>query len=123
MDTTIRPEDWTRATLALRRLAGELVGREQREELVQDALAAALERPPRALSWTWMVAVLRNRARDLARARARRGATVELTPLASGTPEAAEIAQRLELQNDVTQALRSLAEPYRSTLYLRYFED
>jgi len=124
MQASFRPEDWSRHAQALRRLAAELVASaEQREELVQSTLVAALERPPRALSWRWLATVLRNRAKDLARTRARHGPTQALPPLASALPEAAEIAQRLELQEDVTQALRALAEPYQSTLYLRYFEE
>jgi RNA polymerase sigma-70 factor (ECF subfamily) len=124
METSIRPEDWARATLALRRLAAELVRSPgEREELVQSTLVAALERPPRGLSWPWLAAVLRNRARDLARSRARHGRTAALPELASSVPESVEIAQRLELQEDLTRALRALAEPYQRTLYLRYFED
>jgi len=119
-----RPDDLPRYALALRRLAAELVsGVEQRDELVQSTFAAALERPPRALSWTWLAAALRNRARDLARGRARRGEPTALPETPSSAPDAAEVAQRLELQEDLARALRALAEPYQSTLYLRYFED
>ncbi|HEX6883442.1 MAG TPA: sigma-70 family RNA polymerase sigma factor [Planctomycetota bacterium] len=119
-----RPEDLPRYALALRRLAGELVsGAEQRDELVQSTFAAALERPPRALSWTWLAAALRNRARDLARGRARRGEPTALHEAPCAAPDAVEVAQRLELQEDLARALRALAEPYQSTLYLRYFED
>src|SRR5262245_36271428 len=102
MQTSIRPEDWSRYALALRRLAAELVGPEQRDDLVQSTFATALERPPRALSWTWLASVLRNRARDLARARARHGRTAALPELAGGASDATEIAQRLELQEDLT---------------------
>jgi DNA-directed RNA polymerase specialized sigma24 family protein len=72
METSIRPEDWSRATLALRRLAAELVRSPgEREELVQSTLVAALERPPRILSWTWLAAALPCVARERARSRAR----------------------------------------------------
>src|SRR5262245_34829645 len=119
-----RPDDLPRYALALRRLAGELVrGAEQRDELVQSTFAAALEHPPRALSWTWLAAALRNRARDLARVRARRGEPATLHETPSSAPDAAEVVQRLELQEDLARALRALAEPYQSTIYLRYFED
>lgn len=124
MRTQVRPEDWSRTTRALRHLATELVGgREQREDLVQCTLVAALERPPRSLSWSWLASVLENRARDLVRTRQRRGSAEELPVLQSSTPDATEIAQRLELQEDLTRALRTLEEPYQRTLYLRYFED
>src|SRR5262245_43936459 len=123
MQTSIHPEDWSRYALALRRLAAELVGPEQRDDLVQSTFAAALERPPRALSWSRLAAVLKNRARDLSRARARHGQPAALPELASGASGAADVAQRLELQEDLTRELRALAEPYQTTLYLRYFED
>ncbi|HTF86812.1 MAG TPA: sigma-70 family RNA polymerase sigma factor, partial [Planctomycetota bacterium] len=124
MQTQIHPEDWSRTTLALRHLATQLVeGREQREDLVQGTLVAALERPPRTLSWSWLACVLRNRARDLVRSRASRGLAESLPALESATPDATEIAQRLELQETLTRALRALDEPYQTTLYLRYFED
>lgn len=124
MSTTVRSEDWSRITLALRRLASELVaGREQREDLVQGPLAAALKRPPRTLNWSWLASALRNRARDLGRSRLRRGRVLDLPLLANSTPAASEIVQRLELQEDLTRALRALDEPSQSTLYLRCFED
>ncbi len=124
MRTEIRPQDWARTTLALRQLAGEIVGGdEQRDDLVQGTLVSALERPPRVLSWSWLVSVLRNRVRDLGRERQRRGPLLEIPALASSMPDAAEVAQRLELQEALTGALRALDEPYKSTLYLRYFED
>lgn len=119
-----RPEDLPRYALALRRLAAELVhDAEQRNELVQSTFAAALERPPRALTWSWLTAALRNRARDLARSHARRGQAGALHEPPSPAPDVVEVAQRLELQEDLARALRALAEPYQSTLYLRYFED
>ncbi len=124
MRTEVRPQDWSHTTIALRHLAGELVGGdEQGEDLVQGTLVAALEHPPRVLSWSWLVSVLRNRARDLGRERQRRGPNLEIPALASSLPDAAEVAQRLELQEALTGALRALDEPYKSTLYLRYFED
>ncbi|MEO6708580.1 MAG: sigma-70 family RNA polymerase sigma factor [Planctomycetota bacterium] len=124
MQTQIHPEDWSKTTAALRHLAAELVeGREQREDLVQGTLVAALERPPRRLSWSWLACVLRNRASDLMRSRASRGLAVGLPSLESATPDATEIAQRLELQEALTRALRALDEPYQTTLYLRFFED
>ena len=119
-----RPDDLPRYALALRRLASELVtSAEQRDELVQSTFAAALERPPRRLSWSWLAAALRNRARDLARGHARRGRLLPLRDTPTSAPGATEVAQRLELQEDLARALRALGEPYQSTLYLRYFED
>lgn len=124
MPTTVRPAHWSRTTLALRRLAASLVdGHKQREDLVRSTLVAAFERPPRVLSWSWLASALRKRARDLGPARLRRGRAEELPLLASPTPDAAEIAQRLELQEELSRALRALGEPYQSTLYLRFFED
>ncbi|MBK7877688.1 MAG: carboxypeptidase regulatory-like domain-containing protein [Planctomycetes bacterium] len=117
------PDDWTRHANALRRLARGLVrDADDREGLVQSTLAAAVERSERSVSWSWLAAVLRNRARDLARLRARRGEAPE-RELASAWPAPGEVAQRLELQEHLVRELRALDEPYQSTLYLRYFEE
>lgn len=117
------PDDWTRRANALRRLARGLVrDADDREELVQATLAAAVERSERSVSWSWLAAVLRNRARDLARLRARRVEGPE-HELASVWPAPGEVAQRLELHADLVRELRALDEPYQHTLYLRYFEE
>lgn len=122
---TLTTEEWSRHVQALRALAAQLVGgAEEREDLVQGAITAALERPPRALSWTWLAQVARNRARDLGR---RRGRRPEQGPVGPDEPAAreddtSEVVARLELHDELNRALRALSEPYRTTLYRRYFE-
>lgn len=121
-------DEWSRRIRALRALARELVaGEQEREDLVQGALAAALERPPRELSWSWLAQVLRRRAMDLGRQRTRRGTSVEFdehTPARGARGgDAAEIVARLELHEDLTRELLALREPYRTTLARRYFDE
>ncbi|MEQ1893298.1 MAG: sigma-70 family RNA polymerase sigma factor [Planctomycetota bacterium] len=123
---TLSTEEWSRHVQALRVLAAELVGgAEEREDLVQGALAAALERPPRVLSWTWLAQVVRNRARDRGRRRGRRPGEARVEdarePIAS-EDDTSEVVARLELHDELNRELRALSEPYRTTLYRRYFE-
>jgi len=124
----VSADEWSRRIRALRALARELVaGEQEREDLVQGALAAALERPPRELSWSWLAQVLRRRALDLGRQRARRGTSVEFheqMPARGGQGgDASEIVARLELHEDLTRELLALPEPYRTTLARRYFDE
>lgn len=94
------------------------------EDVVQDTWIAALQRPPerqRALR-PWLGSV----ARNVARMRGRSGASRRLREVAHradalvATP--GELAARLEGQRMLVDALRELAEPYRSTVLLAYFE-
>ena len=113
-------------TAFVRRLARSLVrDPDAADDLAQDALVVALERPPRTgVSLRgWIASVVRSLAIDRARssdARARRESAV----VARGnSPGADEIAERLDLSQHVARALRELDEPYRTALYLRYVEE
>lgn len=110
----------------VRRLARALVrDPDQAEDLAQDALVVALERPPGDGSNVrgWIATVVRRLAIDRARkasARTRHEAqTVSLEP----APGADDIVARIDLSHRVSQALRELEEPYRTALFLRYVEE
>ncbi|MEO0652433.1 MAG: RNA polymerase sigma factor, partial [Planctomycetota bacterium] len=94
------------------------------DDVVQDAVLTALQRPPRAglPLRPWLRTVVRNAARKRAeRERYRR--TDALDPeAASEAPSAAELNVRAELQELVVGLVRELDEPYRSTVLLRFFE-
>ena len=123
MDAALRPEDWSRHSAALRRLARRLVaGPDQAEDLVQSAYLAALERPPRRLTLAWLARVVRSRAVDRSR-RAARWEGSATPPEPTEDLDAAGIAQRLELYGLLSAAVRELPEPLRRAVYLRYFED
>lgn len=113
-------------TAFVRRIARSLVrDPDAAEDLAQDALVVALERPPRAGTSLrgWIATVVRSLAVDRARstnARARREMSVAEREHAPGPDE---IATRLDLSQNVARALRELEEPYRTALYLRYVEE
>ena len=110
----------------LRRLARRLVNDEHgAEDLVQDASVAALEGTPRTLvsMRSWLARVVRNRAANRARDdRLRTAREVEAaSPDLPETPE--EVARHLAVQRRVLEAVEGLEEPYKTTVYLRYYLD
>jgi RNA polymerase sigma-70 factor (ECF subfamily) len=110
----------------VRALARRLVfGDEAADELAQQTIATAwAARPePRAGLRGWLAKValrLRDRGRrdDERRTRRERDAA---NPEAQ--PSAAELAAQIELEQRLAHAVSQLHEPYRSTLFLRYWHD
>lgn len=109
----------------IRRLAHALLRGQDADDLAQDAWLVAAEHAPadgRPLR-PWLGRVLVNLARMRARARRRREAresrSGELVPPAA-TP--GDLVDRVEQQQLVASQVLALAEPYRATVLLRYFE-
>jgi len=103
------------------------------EEIAQETLLRALERPPRSgesgarlRGWLARVAsrfaLQRWRSDDAARRREQASATL---PRPAGEPprDVALVVAHAELHRRVVEAVLALAEPYRATLLLRFFED
>src|SRR5262249_7914719 len=95
--------------------------------LVQDAWVAALSaresgHGPRALR-PWLRGVVRNLWIDLKRVRDQRERRERRSAKGEALPSASELASELELRKHVAAALAELEEPYRRTLYLRFFRD
>lgn len=95
------------------------------DDLVQDALVAALRRPASVQGdpLGWVARVVRNRARDRSRAdrrRARREGQVARPEHTVDTTRAVELAER---QTEVVGAVLRLEEPLRSVILLAYFEE
>ncbi|MDJ0973371.1 MAG: RNA polymerase sigma factor [Planctomycetota bacterium] len=109
----------------LRRLARSLVRDEQRaEDIVQEAYIAVLKRPPppRVGLRAWMSGIVKNLARRSVRTDSRRRSREEHAA-PSEPPEAPDdITVRLELQQRLTEAVRVLAEPMRTTVVKRYYD-
>jgi RNA polymerase sigma factor (sigma-70 family) len=115
----------------IRRLAHRLVSdAADRDDVVQDAWVEALQHAPRARQLRpWLSGVLRNVVRMDRRGEGRRRVreTVEAVEAVEGrsapsaTPE--QLVERVELEREVAAALLEVAEPYRSTLLWRYFDD
>ncbi|MHC4930977.1 MAG: sigma-70 family RNA polymerase sigma factor, partial [Planctomycetota bacterium] len=110
----------------VRRLARSLVRDESRaDDLVQETWMAALRNPPRSRGAVraWLASVVRKLAWTQRRsderrvARERRGPT----PATARLPE--EALERAQWHRRVVDAVMELAEPYRTTILLRYFEE
>lgn len=109
----------------VRQLARALVqDADQADDLAQDAWSLALQQPPRtSSSWRgWFAQVMKNRAQDQRISlELRKPLEAKLqAPDGPATPE--DTLLRLETQQALGESVRGLAEPYRSTILLRYFE-
>jgi RNA polymerase sigma factor (sigma-70 family) len=119
----------------VRRLALGLVGNEAgADDLTQEAMMRAIERPPAHGSSlrAWFARVVRNLAIDQGRRRQRRAAReMKVADGHAGSavgldvevPQPSEIHARLEMQEQLAQAVRELPEPYRTTTVLYYFDQ
>ncbi len=111
----------------LKRLAIALVRDESdADDVVQETWLVAAERAPtdgRPIKpWLSRVAlnVVRMRSRTSTRRRARETA---VESFAETSPTPAELLSRVEAQRTVVDEVLKLAEPYRNTVLLHYFED
>ncbi len=112
----------------LRRLARHLVDNpSDAEDVAQEAWLAAAgdgaglarRRPSRG----WLRVVARRAASNRRRSERRRADRERLAAAdEGGSPTGEELVERLELTRRVARALQELPEPYRRTLYLRYYE-
>ena len=100
------------------------------EDLSQEAILAALHRPPtieRDLR-SWLGGVVRNLARvhyrERARRRRRETMVAETRAVdARGRDTVEEAVGRAELRQQIAQAVLELEDPYRTVLILRYMEN
>ncbi len=110
---------------ALRRLARDLVGSSDAEDLVQDTAVRALRSPPPAPHglFSWLSTVMQNLAANRRRGeQRRRQREAAAGGGGEGPPADAEAAHRDSVRA-VTDALWALPEPYQGTLVQRYFEE
>ena len=121
----IRLQDLQDHTESLQALALRLVGDEaSAQDLVQDTLVTAVERPQRRVRalGAWLKTVLRHRAyrlRSSDRSRRLRERTASRVEADSAAPDA--LVERIELQHQMVAAVLELDEPLRSTLVLKFF--
>ncbi|TAH36764.1 MAG: sigma-70 family RNA polymerase sigma factor [Planctomycetota bacterium] len=108
----------------VRSLARSLLGREEdADDVVQDALAMALQRPPRGPGpkGGWFRRVARNLSLNLRRAQRRRSRR-EAEAARPEMLDAPDVLEKAEIHRELIQALMDLGEPYRTVLLLHYFE-
>lgn len=110
---------WARA------LARDLVKDvDQAEDLVQEVWMRAMQRPPRnpgALR-SWIASVMKNSVAEHGRRESRRSALVQrIQPQSAAAPT--DSLERLETAQQLGAIVRDLAEPMRTAILLRYFDD
>ncbi|MDB4958785.1 MAG: hypothetical protein JWO36_6354 [Myxococcales bacterium] len=110
----------------LKRLARALIRNDEAADLAHDAWLVAVEHAPedgRPLR-PWLGRIARNLTFMGGRARRRREARELATAvLAEPVPSPDQLVQRVEIQRLVACEVLRLAEPYRSTVLLHYFEE
>jgi len=114
-----RIEDLLQHAGWLRTLARRLVAdAHAADDLVQSTWVAALQSPPPGggAGRRWLGVVLRNLARQARRGDVRRDERERIAARPEG------VSVDLALQRTLLGAVESLAEPYRATLYRRYYE-
>jgi RNA polymerase sigma factor (sigma-70 family) len=122
--TTARIDPLLRQRAWLRRLAASLVVDAARaDDVAQQALIVALEKPPAAgASRAWLATVARNLARRLGASERTRAAHERAAATPERLPATDEVVARAALETEVALAVLALAEPYRSALLLRFYE-
>ncbi len=109
----------------MRRLAASLVADGEADDFVQETWRIALEAPTQSQQPSnlraWLGSVLRNLVRKDRRDRSIRGWHEEHAAKREAVDSRVE--ERVELQRRVAQAVYALAEPYRSAIVLRYFDE
>ena len=108
----------------VRRLAAHLADADAADDLTQEVAAAALRKPP-ALDLPlkpWLAAVARKLAHTRARSEARRHDRERAVEAAGGDEPADARLEKAELLCLVAELVSGLAEPYRATVLLRYYE-
>lgn len=110
----------------LRALARELVADEHAaDDVLQDAALAWLTHPPRdaGAARAWLASVVRHLASNARRGNARRDAREQFVARPEGVPSEALIDAGLETQRRVLAAVLALREPYKTVIWLRWYEE
>jgi len=94
------------------------------EDVVQQTLVAALEKPPQDGSNLkgWLGTVARNFALMQFRRRKRQREREARVAKPDGAPSGERITERLEMERRVVDAVASLEEPFRTMVILRYYD-
>ncbi len=119
------PESLLQHREFLRALAQQLLHDEHlAEDVVQESFVAALTRPPRdegALR-SWLAQVVTRGAANHRRSAVRRAARERESAADELQPSAVEVSESLRVQRVLLERLNDLDEPYRTAIFLRWYE-
>jgi len=122
----LRPEVLLEHAGWVRALAGRLLAdAASADDLTQEALVVALGGGPGdvAQARPWLASVLRNVVRHMRRASGRRDEREKAAARKEALEATDEIVARASLQRAVVDAVLALAEPYRTTVLMRFFDE
>jgi len=126
MDESLAPNLGLEDLRWLRRLAGQLVqDPDDADDAVQDTVLAALTRAPGSLDAPrgWLARVLHNAVRQGRRGAARRAARERESGVRDPARSTAEVVEELAWHRTLVDQVNALAEPYRTTIVLRFLRD
>ncbi|MEM7515507.1 MAG: sigma-70 family RNA polymerase sigma factor, partial [Planctomycetota bacterium] len=110
-------------TRALKRIARAILqDHELAEDVVQSAWVESLEGRSKPRGRGWLHSLVRSRSIDTLRRRARDPVASHLEGEDPSAPQD-ELGTQLEIQRQVVEAVEALEEPYRTVLFLRYFQE
>lgn len=97
---------------------------DEAEDLVQETMVASWQHPVEPLERAWLARVARNLMLNRLRGSRRRGTrerdTEPLRAMQVSTPE--ELIAGAQIHRTVAEVVAGLAEPFRQTLFLRFYE-
>ena len=123
---SIDPEALLRESTWLHGLARSLVHDEhEAEDIVQSTFLTAVTRPPRSavVLPAWLGRVARRMAIRAGRKKRSRVRREHVAARPEAIPAAVDVVARTSLFRQLTGFVLELAEPYRTTVLLRYFDD
>ncbi len=108
-----------------RRLAAQLVGDTDRDDVAQEAMAAALSKPPRdpGAGRAFVASIVRRVAGRTRRRRSRRQRRERAVARPESVSAADELAAAMELHRMVVDEVMQLPAPQREVVLLRFVED
>ncbi len=126
MSPRFAPERLLEHVAWVRRLAARLIDdHHAADDVAQETLAIALRGGPRDASRArpWLAAIARSVASRMRRTRRRREARELVAASAEALDATDEIVARASLQRAVVDAVLALAEPYRTIILRRFFDE